>query len=438
MGRQRAARGSEDERRADQRAAVPQQLAVAYQELQATHKARQATNTALQAENARLQERVAELERRLSLDSTTGSQPPSSDGPRKPPARRRTSSLRGESGRQPGGQQGHKGSTLQRTDQPNHVRDHWPQQCSDCGAPLEAGDATGQPVARQVFDLPEPQPPEVTEHRAHACRCAQCGSTTRAEFPEGVQGPVQYGPRLAAVVVYLQCAHFLPERRLAQWLQDRFGVSLCAATAARMTRTLAECWRGFTEQVPAWIRTAVPVKHLDETGYRIRGRTQWLHVLSTPLLTFYRTSAKRARWGRAWCMTAGSRASGCRGVVHALCNAHILRELQALVKIDQEDWAVRIAQRLGVPLPDSLLERIRKRCERLVKEGLAYHRGLEPLARGRRGRKKRRPGHNLALRLRDRQADVLRFLTDFAVPFTNNLAEQDLRIKISGCFRWPL
>ncbi len=457
MSRRRAARGSEDQRRADQRAAVPEQRAVDHQQLQAAFKALQATNAALQAENARLQERVSELERRLGLDSTTSSQPPSSDGPRKPPARRRTSSLRGKSKRKPGGQQGHKGTTLQRTDQPHHVQDHWPQQCSDCGAPLEAGEATGQPVARQVFDLPEPQPPEVTEHRAHACRCAQCGGTTRAEFPEGVQGPVQYGPRLAAVVVYLQCAHFLPERRLAQWLQDLFGVSLCAATAARMTRTLADRWQGFTEQVHAWIRTSAPVKHLDETGYRIRGRTQWLHVLSTPLLTFYRTSAKRSAVGRGLvgCLVHDCWQSYFRvpGVVHALCNAHILRELQALVKIDQEDWAgrlqrllrraaraVRIAQRLGVPLPDSLLERIRKRYERLVQEGLDYHRGLEPLARGRRGRKKRRPGHNLALRLRDRQADVLRFLTDFAVPFTNNLAEQDLRMmklrmKISGCFR---
>ena len=141
------------------------------------------------------------------------------------------------------------------------------------------------------------------------------------------------------------------------------------------------------------------------------------------------------------------------GVVHALCNAHILRELQALVKIDQEDWAGRmqrllrraaragrIAKRLGVPLPDSLLERIRKRYERLVEQGLAYHRGLEPLARGRRGRKQRRPGHNLALRLRDRPADMVRFLTDCAVSVTNNLAEQDLRMmklrmKISACFR---
>ena len=134
-----------------------------------------------------------------------------------------------------------------------------------------------------------------------------------------------------------------------------------------------------------------------------------------------------------------------------MCNAHHLRELQALVEIDGEDWArpmqqplrranraVWIAREKGIPLPRSLLERIRGRYDRLLEEALAYHRALEPLRApkpGRRGRKKRRPGHNLARRLRDRKQSVLRFLTDPEVPFTNNQAEQDLRMKISGCFR---
>ena len=101
---------------------------------------------------------------------------------------------------------------------------------------------------------------------------------------------------------------------------------------------------------------------------------------------------------------------------------------------------VRIARAKGVPLPRSLPERIRRRCDELVEEALARHRGLPPLARGKRGRKKRRPGHNLALRLQKHKESVLRFLEDFEVPFTNNLAERDprmmkLRMKISGCFR---
>jgi transposase len=404
-------------------------------------------------QNERVAEEVAalrleDLERRLGLDSSTSS---------KPPARRRTSSLRRKSKRKSGGQPGHKGTTLRQTAAPDHVEEHWPEQCGDCGAPLAAADAVGQPVARQVFDLPEPQPLEATEHRAHACRCGQCGSTTRAAFPEGVKAPAQYGPRLAATAVYLQNFHFLPEDRLAELLRELFDVTLCAATVAAMTGKAAERWRGFAERIGAWIGTVARVKHLDETGFRICGRTQWLHVLCTPLLTFYRTSARRGAVGEGLtgCLVHDHWASYFRlgGVLHGLCNAHHLRELQALVKIDKEAWArrmqrllrraaraVRIAQEQGVPLPRSLLERIRRRYDRLLEEALAYHRGLEPLASGKRGRKKRRPGHNLALRLRDRKASALRFLTDFEVPFTNNLAEQDLRMmklrmKISGGFR---
>ena len=370
-----------------------------------------------------------------------------------PPAASRPS----RTGRKPGGQPGHKGATLRRTDKPDHVEDHWPQRCGDCDAALAEEDETGEAVARQVFDLPEPTPPEVTEHRAHACACAQCGATTRAEFPEGLRAPVQYGPRLGAVVVYLQAVHFLPEKRLVQLLRDLFGVALCGATAAAMTRAAAERWQGCAARVGEWIRTAARVKHLDETGFRIAGSGQWLHVLSTKWLTCYRVSGRRGAVGKGLegCLIHDCWGSyfGLEGVVHALCNAHILRELQALVKFDKEGWAarmqhlllrawlaVRIARAKGVPLPRSLLERILRRYDELLEEALACHRGLPPLARGKRGRKKRRPGHNLASRLQQRKAAVLRFLTDFEVPFTNNQAEQDLRMmklrmKISGCFR---
>ena len=190
MFRRKETAGGQDERLAEEVAALRQQLA------QSASRVAQ-----LEADNAELRQRLEELERRLGLNSRTSSKPPSSDGPRKPPARRRTRSLRRKSKRKSGGQPGHKGTTLRRTATPDHVEEHWPQQCSDCGAPLSATDRVGRPVARQVFDLPRPQPLEATEHRAHACRCGQCGRTTRAAFPQGVQAPAQYGPRLAATAV---------------------------------------------------------------------------------------------------------------------------------------------------------------------------------------------------------------------------------------------
>ena len=303
----------------------------------------------------------------------------------------------------------------------------------------------GFPQRRQVFDLPPPPPPEVTEHRAHAARCAQCGGLTRAEFPEGVEAPVQYGPRIAAMAVYLQNAQFVPELRLAEIMRDLFAVPICAGTLASMTRRAARRWEACSDWLRGVLVSSEEVKHLDETGFRIAGRGQWLHVLSTSLLTHYRTSPRRGilvhdHWGTYFKARAV-------GVLHACCNAHHLRELQALVEIEGEGWArrmqrllrranraVHIARAAGQQqLPGSLLQRIERRYDRLLAEALKYHESLpalRPAKPGRRGRKKRRKGHNLALRLRDRRSAVLRFLSDLRVPFTNNQAEQDLRLLI--------
>ena len=194
----------------------------------------------LELENAWLRERIGELERRLGLNSGNSGKPPSSDGLKKPARERRTQSLRGKTGRKPGGQAGHKGETLCRTASPDRVRDHVPSVCGGCGASLSGASSVGAPIARQVFDLPEPRPLEVTEHRGHACRCGRCGVETRAAFPDGVSGPVQYGPRLSGVAVWLRHAQFLPERRLSEVLWELFGAHVSPATLGSMSRRAAE------------------------------------------------------------------------------------------------------------------------------------------------------------------------------------------------------
>jgi transposase len=151
------------------------------------------------AEMAAVQARIAELERRLGLNSSNSGKPPSSDGLKKPA---RISSLRERSGKKPGGQQGHPGETLRRRETPDAIIDHYPSNCALCGGPLTEAMAPGF-VARQVFDLPEPQPLVVTEHRAHGCRCGACGHQTRAAFPDWVSAPVQYGERIGSFVLYL-------------------------------------------------------------------------------------------------------------------------------------------------------------------------------------------------------------------------------------------
>src|SRR5271169_2686984 len=131
---------------------------------------------ALRAENESLMARIAELERQLGLNSSNSGKPPSSDGLKKPA---RVTSLRERSAKKPGGQEGHKGETLRQVADPDDVVDHYPSACSGCGAGLDPDMSVGH-SARQVFDLPEPEPLVVTEHRAHDCRCPACGAKTRA------------------------------------------------------------------------------------------------------------------------------------------------------------------------------------------------------------------------------------------------------------------
>ena len=410
----------------------------------------------LLAQNVALQTRITELERQLVLNSSNSGKPPSSDGLKKPPAR--VSSLRQRSGKKTGGQQGHPGKTLCRSETPDAIIDHFPDACSGCGGALTGQAATGY-AARQVFDLPEPQPLLVTEHRAHQCQCIACGAHTRAAFPEDVTAPVQYGARITAFVVYLLHFQLLPEKRLALLMADLFGVRLSTATIGAMSRSCAARFGVFAAMLRDRVAAAA-VKHMDETGFRIGGRTQWLHIACTLWLTFYRVSPKRGslldnvtgivvhdHWKPYYTL---------KNVVHSLCNAHHLRELKALVEIEKEDWARKmqrllrrachasnLARQQGVALPPRFAALIERCYDAVLAEGLAFHADQPAListARKRLGRKPRRVGHNLLLRLQTRKPDILRFLSDPAVPFTNNLAERDgrmmkLRQKISGGFR---
>jgi transposase len=223
----------------------------------------QIENAELRSEIAMLMRRLAELERQIGLNSSNSGKPPSSDGLKKPA---RVSSLREPSGKKTGGQKGHRGETLCRTETAEVTIDHYPQACRACGAALTAAMASSH-VARQVFDLPEPSPLFVTEHRAHGCCCAACGSQTRAVFPEGVVAPVQYGKRIGGLVPYLLHYQLLPEKRLATLMADLFGVHLVTATIARISHDCAERFQGFADAVRDRVAVA-PVKHMDETGWR--------------------------------------------------------------------------------------------------------------------------------------------------------------------------
>src|SRR5205085_9853377 len=212
--------------------------------------------------------RIAELERQLAASSRNSSKPPWSDGLDKPAPK----SLRGRSGRKPGGQPGREGRTLRQVAVPDEVVVHEPGACAGCGAELAAADPPARIVRRQVFDIPQITV-RVVEHRLIARRCT-CGTMTQAPGPVGVAAPVSYGPHAAAIAVYLVLGQHLPVERTAALLAELFGTPMSAGTVAAWTSRAAAGLAPFTAAARAGLAEATLV-HADETGLRVAGRLHW-------------------------------------------------------------------------------------------------------------------------------------------------------------------
>ena len=187
--------------------------------------------------NAVLTERIEELGRRPGLNSPDSGKPSAGDGlpePTSDESRKRKRGTRNrDSSRRPGGQKGHEGSALARSEDPDVVADHFPETCSGCGEALDPGTSTGS-ASRQVHDVPKPLPLEVTGHRARRRQCPACGAETRADFPEGVTAWVRYGLRITAMATYPGAVQPVPLRRLRAAMADLFGVRIPQGTLAAM------------------------------------------------------------------------------------------------------------------------------------------------------------------------------------------------------------
>jgi transposase len=401
----------------------------------------------LEAENA-------ELKRRLGMNSTNSSKPPSSDSPFVKPAPR---SLRRRSGRKPGGQPGHPGSTLALVDDPTERERHEPGPCTGCGTSLAAAPEVGV-ERRQVFDLPLVTV-RVVEHQLIARRC-DCGTTTCGSAPEGVSAPVQYGPRITAIILYLYVGQFLSKKRTAAALAELFGTPVSDATVARMTARAADGLDEFLTEIGDRIADA-PVAGFDETGLRVAGRLAWVHCARTGRYTLITCHPKRGRDG----INAAGVLGRFGGVAvhdawapydtypaaeHQLCCAHALRELAGVADTAPADadwcWATQAADAL-VAMQKLVAEAITAgaatvEAVALDKQIQLYHSaaqiGLTHTAA--RSTTVMRKHHALARRLLDRQDDYLRFTTDWRVPADNNGSERDIRMiklrqKVSGCLR---
>jgi len=397
------------------------------------------------------------LQDQLAKNSGNSGKPPSSDGLKKA----RTQSLRQKTGRKAGGQKGHQGHTLKLSEEPDHIERHPLERCPHCQTDLSSLAASGY-ARRQVFDVP-PVRIEVTEHQAEIKECPHCQATVQAMFPAEVSQPVQYGSRLKAQASYLNNYHFIPHARTAELFGDFYAHPPAPALVQEANQAVEIGTQAALAAIYDQL-TQAEVEHFDESGIRVAGKTQWLHLASTEQLTYYEVHPKRGQEamqdigilpnfrGRAvhdhW--QPYQTFDNCD---HAYCNSHHLRELQFVTDQYQQPWAEQMARLLldikaevaqtalvAETLPSERIAHFEQRYDDILQQGFAANPPpLDPSPK-QRGRVKQSPPKNLLDRLDKHKRQTLAFMYDFRVPFDNNLAERDIRMvkvkqKVSGSFR---
>jgi transposase len=405
--------------------------------------------------------RIEELERQIRKDSHNSSKPPSSDG------LKHRVTPRQKSEKPSGGQPGHAGHTLVQVAEADEVIIHRPTHCEACRCDL--GAVAGQiQERRQIHELPVLRL-VVTEHQVQAICCPVCAHLTVAHFPTGVDAPAHYGPQMRALAVYLSQYQLLPMERIGELFEDLFGCSLSDGT---LTTWILEAARtlGPTMQMIKHCLLMQKVDHVDETGGRVKGLLHWFHVNATRWLTLYGCYRQRGRQAidaQGILPAYAGRAIHDRWYsydhypcAHSLCGAHLLRDCLWVAEQEQQPWAAtmhevllrmravtehwraRGAKAVGQAERDALLLQYFE----VLQQGFTAHSALSPPSSPgapppkKAGKAKQSHSKNLLDALLKRAEQVLAFLDDLSVPFTNNQAERDLRMikvqqKISGTFR---
>lgn len=294
-------------------------------------------------------------------------------------------------------------------------------------------------------------------------QCPQCQQRVRAQFPDGVTRPVQYGARLQAQAVYLNQYQFIPLARLQDLFSDLYGHTPSQSVFIKATQAVQTQIQPALTQIRTHLKQAA-VTHCDETGLRVEAQLNWLHVVSTEQATYYEVHPRRGSKAM-YAIGLLPELQGCAvhdgwasyfqftQCAHALCNAHHLRELRFITEQYQQVWAEDMAHLLlaaqaeiatcpstQLSLTPDRLAYYHQRYTEIVEQGLAANPPPAQPPPQKRGRVKQSPPKNLLDRLQKYPTETLAFLNDFRIPFDNNLAERDVRMmklrqKISGSFR---
>jgi transposase len=416
---------------------------------------------ALTAQNAELAERVARLERLVSRNSGNSSMPPSTDDlpGKKPPERR----ARRGGGRKPGKQPGAPGAYLAWREHPDKTKDVFPAGSCACGADLAGAADLGVRYSHQVTDLPEARA-QTTQYDRHEVACA-CGRTHVADAPlqaAGAPGTVTYGLNVQAWCVFLLVMHHVPVERCADIIASMSGTRPSDGWVHALLDHAARAVAAANTAIRALIILARVICG-DETPLRAgpgpKTRKKYLQVACTNLLTYYYLGDRdlASFKGFVYSDLHGTVVVHDRyqnydsfdGISHQLCCQHLLRDLEdAAQSCPDAIWPGQTAEALRGLIHAANVARDHGLSAvpaemtaghlTLFRRGVAV--GLSQVRRVPGAKSKQPPARLLLECLRHREADVLRFLSDTAIPPTSNQAERDLRPsktqqKISGRLR---
>ena len=400
-----------------------------------------------------LENRVRDLERRLGQNSGNSHRPPSSDGFKKKAA------LVGKQHKR-GGQQGHKGNTLKMVGQPDTVVVLKAEVCAGCGKSI-SGKKTRYRLLnrRQVFDLPTELRLYSTEYQNYGCHCSGCGKYNEGQYPQDVCAPVQYGSGVRALVTLLHQRGCMSVSKIKALFGDLFSAPINEATILQSQHTAY----AYLAQEEAHIASCLQqsqVVHADESGIRVANKGHWLHTLGNGLYTYQFVHKNRGVAAHEQQQTFLKDYKGWlihdfypfyfrfTEARHAVCNAHVLRELQEQSEAGRV-WAKEFKAYLlqlyeqtaqgNSKLSEEAQRTAHQKYRQLLEMGYEQEPPAQPPASGK-GRPKNTKGNNLLVRLDKKQDAVLAFAWHEAVPFTNNQAERDIRpakvrLKVAGCFR---
>lgn len=406
-----------------------------------------------------LRQHIEELKEQLSKNSHNSSKPPSSDGLSKATPK----SLRKPSGKKAGGQKGHPGATFSILDEPDEVISHMPVECAGCPQYESCLDKARTGEIRHVVDAVVAT--QVIAHKALVIECCPVyGERKKAKFPEEIKAAVQYGENLQALAVALNTVGAVSIKRTHEILSGVFGIPISTGTIFSMVSRLAAALKDVVETIRQRITDSL-IGNFDETGTRVDGNTYWVHNASNTEYTYLAISNKRGYEGMETAGVLpdfeGVAVHDCwapywknKDCTHALCCAHLLRELVGVVENHPEQtWAQSFIQLL-LAMKEAKQRAVEKektelssyfyrKFDKLYDETLAtafLQNPCQEQTEKKRGRKKRGKILALADRLNAHKASVCLFIKSFAVPFDNNQAERDIRMiktktKVSGCFR---